>query len=207
MRCTSFYCNYVEQDNYEDPIVPALAIPQEGSQPLPSRTDKTGAEATKSLYESMKQANAQGEISRDLDVSDASIPIPQVQPKDLPRCPKCHEGLLRPGVVWFGEMLPNKVVGAVEEFIRESKKIDLMLVIGTSAKVYPAAGYVDRAREKGAKIAVINTDRADTPGGKTGSVNGDWFFEGDAGVIIPEILESVIGSLRGVGPAQSTGND
>lgn len=70
-----------------------------------------------------------------------------------------------------------------------------MLVIGTSSKVWPAAGYVDYAREKGARVAVINMDRNDAPGGANGLDAGDWFFEGDASEIVPEILKSVIGEV------------
>jgi len=92
-------------------------------------------------------------------------------------------------------MLPEKTIAAVHDFIVEPKKIDLILVIGTSAKVYPAAGYVDQARARGARVAVINTDRADAPRGHNGLIQGDWFFEGDAGVVVPEILKSVVGSI------------
>lgn len=127
----------------------------------------------------------------ELDISDDRVFIPDLQVQDLPQCPKCGNGLLRPGVVWFGEMLPDKTVSAIDEFISQSEKIDLILVIGTSSKVYPAAGYVDTAREKGARVAVVNMNRADVPGVRNGLGRGDWFFEGDAGVIVPEILKSV----------------
>lgn len=130
-----------------------------------------------------------------MDISDARAQIPKLPREQLPKCPHCHDGLLRPGVVWFGEMLPEVTIRAIEDFIDESEKIDLILVIGTSAKVFPAASYVERARDKGARVAVINTDRADTPGGAGGLVEGDWFFQGDAGVVLPEILKAVIGNL------------
>jgi NAD-dependent deacetylase sirtuin 5 len=66
-------------------------------------------------------------------------------------------------------------------------------VSGTSAKVYPAAGYVDLARRKGARVAIINMDENDIPAG--GLQDGDWFFQGDAAQIVPEILRSVIGEV------------
>lgn len=138
----------------------------------------------------MKEASFATE-SRELDISDDRVEIPQLQREDLPQCPKCGNGLLRPGVVWFGEMLPEKTITEIEEFIDKSEKIDLILVVGTSAKVYPAAGYVDTARAKGARVAVVNMDRADAPGGINGLKSGDWFFEGDAGVILPELLKCV----------------
>ncbi len=202
MKCTSFYCTHVEQ-NFTDPIAPALAIPQEGSQPNPSYSDKTGAEATSALYGSMKQANAERKASRDLDISDDRVEIPQIPIEDLPHCPKCGEGLLRPGVVWFGESLPEKTMMAVDEWMWRPEKIDLILVIGTSASVYPAAGYIDKARAKGARVAVINADKADTPGGENGLAKGDWFFQGDAGSVVPEILKTVIGDTSNTGTLQS----
>ena len=143
----------------------------------------------------MEEAGASTEPVKEPDISDVNVPIPDVSVNDLPHCPKCKEGVLRPGVVWFGEMLPKKALSAIQDFTNKPEKIDLMLVIGTSSKVYPAAGYVDIARAKGARVAVVNMDRADTPGGKNGLAKGDWFFEGDAGEIVPEILKSVVGEL------------
>ena len=184
VRCTSFYCDYSEQNNFEDPIVPSLALPTKASQPKPFNTDKSGAEATTSSHAATRNEQ------KELDISIATVPIADISTEDLPHCPKCRQGLLRPGVVWFGEMLPEKTITAVEEFIDSAKKIDLMLVIGTSAKVFPAAGYVDEARSKGARVAVINMERSGQ-----GLAPGDWFFEGDAGIILPKILESIIGDI------------
>src|SRR5688572_14041276 len=61
---------------------------------------------------------------------------------DLP--PRCECGaLLRPDVVWFGEMLPDDAVARAVSVIRAA---DLLLVIGTSGVVYPAAGFVSLHR-------------------------------------------------------------
>ncbi|KAL8736818.1 MAG: hypothetical protein Q9166_000184 [cf. Caloplaca sp. 2 TL-2023] len=190
VRCTAFYCDYSEQNNFTDPIVPALAIPKDSSQPLPSNIDKTGEEASKSLAAAMKESRA-SEEGKDLDISDAGIPIPSISPEDLPQCPKCQKGLLRPGVVWFGEALPVTTMSAVDKFVEKSH-IDLMLVIGTSAMVWPAARYVEEARYRGARVAVINMDKQD---GKRNLAEGDWFFHGDAGTILPDILHPVIGDI------------
>jgi NAD-dependent deacetylase sirtuin 5 len=75
----------------------------------------------------------------------------------------------------------------------EPEQIDLILVIGTSAKVYPAAGYVDSARMKGARVAIVNMDQNDVPAG--GLYKQDWFFQGDAAQIVPELLRGVIGEV------------
>lgn len=191
VRCTSFYCQFSEKDNFKDPIVPALEIPREMARLTPSASDKTGVEAARSLCNAMRDGTSAETESRELDISDDRVEIPHLRRDSLPQCPKCGNGLLRPGVVWFGEMLPEKTLTEIEIFIDESDKIDLILVVGTSAKVYPAAGYVDTARAKGARVAIVNIDRADTPGGMNGLKKGDWFFQGDAGVIVPELLKCV----------------
>ena len=141
----------------------------------------------------MHGAGSKHQKGKELDISDDRVEIPELSTDDLPQCPECGKGLLRPGVVWFGESLPEKVISEIDEFIKESRKIDLILVIGTSAKVYPAAGYIDEARAKGARVAVINMDKADT--GRGGLERGDWFFEGDASVLVPELLKSEIGDI------------
>ena len=141
----------------------------------------------------MHGAGSKDQTGKELDISDDRVEIPKLNTDDLPQCPACGNGLLRPGVVWFGESLPEKVLSDVDNFIEASRKIDLILVIGTSAKVYPAAGYIDEARAKGARVAVINMDKADT--GRGGLERGDWFFEGDASVLVPELLKSEIGDI------------
>ncbi|KAH8704932.1 putative SIR2 family histone deacetylase [Talaromyces proteolyticus] len=189
IRCTSFYCNYSRKDDFTDPIVPALAIPTEGAHPDPSTTDKTGEEATKALYDAMQ---AQPQRGRELDIADPNVPIPKLTADELPKCPQCS-GLLRPGVIWFGEALPQATIQTVNSWIRDSPKIDLILVIGTSSQVYPAAGYVHTAREKGARVAVIDMDQNNVL--KKSLTPNDWFFQGDAGEIVPKLLESVIGEI------------
>lgn len=70
-------------------------------------------------------------------VEQIARPAPDPFGKIPPRC-ECG-ALLRPDVVWFGEMLPE---GAFERAAREVREADLLLVIGTSGVVYPAAGLV-----------------------------------------------------------------
>jgi len=71
----------------------------------------------------------------------------------LPRC-ECG-GLLRPNVVWFGEALP---AGAYERAWEAAANAEVFIVAGTSAIVYPAAGLVDVARERGAFVVEVNPD-------------------------------------------------
>ncbi|KAL4795109.1 DHS-like NAD/FAD-binding domain-containing protein [Aspergillus venezuelensis] len=185
VKCTSFYCNYVKENELTDPIVPALAIPRGLREVKPKGEDKTGEEAPKEEKQQEKKKEEQ-----ELDISDERIPLNPIPREELPQCPECKEGLLRPGVVWFGEALPSQTLDYVDNWMDEGK-IDLMLVIGTSSKVWPAAGYVEQARGKGARIAVVNMDPNDM--GKGRFTSKDWFFQGDASVIVPEMFKGVIG--------------
>lgn len=74
-----------------------------------------------------------------------------------PRCPSCGSWL-RPDVVWFGEMLDPEQLARAEE---AAASCDLMLVIGTSGLVYPAAGLPALARRRGARVVVINPNESE----------------------------------------------
>ncbi|KAL8963849.1 MAG: hypothetical protein Q9183_004904, partial [Haloplaca sp. 2 TL-2023] len=95
IKCTDFYCNHLEKDNFTDPIVPALAIPEESSDPLPSATDKTGADASTSMATALKGSQS-AKKGKEADISDAAVPVPEIAVDDLPRCPDCKTGMLRP---------------------------------------------------------------------------------------------------------------
>jgi len=86
---------------------------------------------------------------------------------------------LRPGVVWFGEELPQGVWGRAVEACSRAK---ILLVIGTSAMVYPAAGLAQVARDAGAKVAVVNLE----PSGIDNLA--DWILRGPSGEILPRLL-------------------
>jgi NAD-dependent deacetylase len=69
-----------------------------------------------------------------------------------PRCPACN-AFLRPDVVWFEEMLPQD---ALERAERAAHACDLLLVVGTSGEVYPAASLPHYAKASGARVVEIN---------------------------------------------------
>lgn len=75
-------------------------------------------------------------------------------PTRPPRCAECGNPV-RPGVVWFGEMLPVAALSAAE-LLAES--CDVMLVVGTSGAVYPAAGLARHARRAGAQVLIVNPE-------------------------------------------------
>ncbi|MEZ5607060.1 MAG: NAD-dependent deacylase [Burkholderiaceae bacterium] len=78
--------------------------------------------------------------------------VEQAAPGRPPRCAQCGN-LVRPGVVWFGESLPAEVLAAAE---RAAKACNVMLVVGTSGAVYPAAGLAHLARAAGARVVIVN---------------------------------------------------
>ncbi len=85
---------------------------------------------------------------------DAPDDLPHGEP---PRCPACGDWL-RPDVVWFGELLDPRVLAAAEAAADEC---DVMLVVGTSGLVYPAAGLPARAARRDARIVIINPNESD----------------------------------------------
>jgi len=101
----------------------------------------------------------------------------------LPRLPpQCDcGGMARPGVVWFGEGLPQDTWNSAVEAARGA---ELLLVIGTSAVVYPAAGLVQLAQSAGAKVVEINV--AETPV----SAIVDFSWRASATIALPQLIQS-----------------
>lgn len=102
---------------------------------------------------------------------------------DYPPCPVCQAPMLRPDVVWFGEM-PYQM----DRIYRAIREADLFVSIGTSGAVYPAAGFVRDARELGARTLELNLERSE---------GSHWFHEsrqGRAGELVPAWVEEVLAS-------------
>lgn len=78
-------------------------------------------------------------------------------PGEPPACPSCGD-LLRPDVVWFGEMLDPELLDQAE---RLAGRCDVMLVVGTTGAVYPAAGLPLLAKRRGARIIIVNPNPSD----------------------------------------------
>ena len=70
----------------------------------------------------------------------------------MPKCPKCGK-VLKPAITFFGESLP---VEALREAVSEAQQADLMLVLGTSLTVYPAASLPEYTLRSGGKIVIVN---------------------------------------------------
>lgn len=97
-----------------------------------------------------------GQIAQDqwLDAPRACCDPEATEPGRPPRCPVCGN-LRRPAVVWFGEHLPAPALEAAE---RAARECELMLVVGTSGEVYPAAGLAFTAHQSGARVVILNPE-------------------------------------------------
>lgn len=84
-------------------------------------------------------------------------PAEPVARQTPPTCPQC-ENLIRPGVVWFGENLPQ---GEWERAEDRMRKADLVVIVGTSGVVHPAAGLPLVAKQAGAKILEISPEETE----------------------------------------------
>jgi NAD-dependent deacetylase len=73
----------------------------------------------------------------------------------LPRCPRCG-AVLKPGVVMFGELLPEAAVARATDLARAA---GLLLVVGSSLEVWPVAGLPEETLLHGGKLAIVNRDR------------------------------------------------
>ena len=106
-------------------------------------------------------------------VREAREPIPRLPP----RC-SC-EGLLRPDVVWFGEPLPYELL---KRSLRAVEACDLMIVVGTSGLVQPAASMADQALARGTPVVEVNLDPTPLTDRATHA------FQGKAGEILPKLV-------------------
>ncbi len=108
-------------------------------------------------------------------------PVDLLHPPALRTCPHCHDWL-RPAVVWFGETLPEQAWQQAENLARQC---DCLLVVGTSATVYPAAGLIHIARRHQARVIVINTQPSDASG------LADVELIGASGSLLPRLLDNL----------------
>ena len=97
-----------------------------------------------------------------------------------PRCLQCG-GAVRPGIVWFGESLP---VAALETAFAAAADCDLLLSVGTSGVVYPAAQVPEIALHNGATVVHVNPDPQALGG------TDEWLLAGAAGEILPALLQA-----------------
>jgi NAD-dependent deacetylase len=119
-----------------------------------------------------------GNIADDkwLDRPRACCTSGDIVPGRPPRCAVCGN-LRRPAVVWFGEMLPPNALHAAEE---AAQACELMLVVGTSGVVYPAAGL---ARATPGRVVIVNREPSELDDA------ADLVLRGGAAVLLPQLLQ------------------
>ncbi|KAJ3945394.1 uncharacterized protein N0V96_005426 [Colletotrichum fioriniae] len=165
IKCANPQCTYIDHNNTQDPLCPALA---------PASEDLADPTQT-------------------LPLLDPSKKLPAIDEADLPHCPSCKTGLLRPGVVWFGEALDDAMLDGVDAWIErgESRPHDRRRHVG--------AGVAGRgAHAAGARVCTVNPEAEDE--GQMGKVKrGDFAFGRDAAEVLPLLLEPVIGKMRADG--------
>ena len=125
--------------------------------------------------------NLQSVICMDCNytVPSSDVPLDRIPPS----CEKCN-GPVKPNAVFFGEAIPPDALSRADQ---ESSSCDLMLVVGTSAEVQPAASMPHIAKNAGAKVVEINI--SETP--FTGYVS-DYIIKGRAGDVLEKVLNEII---------------
>ena len=106
----------------------------------------------------------------------------------LPGCGQCDArgefALLRPHIVWFGETLDPVHMSQVEAFmLKASQHRFVFLAAGTSGAVYPAAGFVDAAKQFGAETWLVNAEPAEN------TTRFDQFVKGASGAVLPAVFQ------------------
>lgn len=122
-----------------------------------------------------------GELRRALCAACGARPELDADLEPRPPCAVCGERMLRPDVVWFGE-LPYEL-DRIEEAV---VACDVFVSIGTSGAVYPAAGYVALAAAFGARTVELNLDPSEA------AVPFDEVRSGRAGELVPSWVDEVL---------------
>ncbi len=119
------------------------------------------------IFEKIKELNLSGNSHKLLET--------------VPLCSHCG-GNLRPSIVLFGEQLPQEPITKSQRCLQEC---DLLIIVGTSAQVYPAASFPAIAKERGADIIEVNREFTPFTSISTCSLMGK------AGTILPLLMENI----------------
>ncbi len=99
-----------------------------------------------------------------------------------PLCPHCHRHKVRPDVVWFGETLNE---GNLQRAFNVASTCDVMLVVGTTGIVHPAARLPDIACQSGATVIEVN------PAESLITRIADIFLQGPSGEVLPMLVSAL----------------
>lgn len=109
------------------------------------------------------------------------VNLDYLNPSKFLACDKCTNSRVRPDIVWFGEM-PY----FLDDIYKSLRTVDLFISIGTSGVVYPAAGFLAEARERGARTIVNSLD-------EPGNLHPrDEFLPGRASEVVPALVERIL---------------
>lgn len=115
-----------------------------------------------------------------VETEDTRVPLPELPPM-------CGCGaMLRPGVVWFNEPLPPRAMSTAYGFVEAS---EVLLVVGTSCVVYPAASLVPAAVQGGLTVVEVNIERA-------AEFSGVITLPGPSGEVLPALWAAVVEQQR-----------
>lgn len=121
---------------------------------------------------------------------DCGFSRPMRRPETGPGAPRCDCGAaLKPDIVLFGELIP---AGAMLRAEAWAARADVVLVVGTSAQVYPAAALPEAAKARGALVIECNV----APTAFTRAMV-DVYLEGAAGAVLPRLADAVLESAAG----------
>jgi NAD-dependent deacetylase len=124
--------------------------------------------------------SSHGVICLDCEARFPRAEIDQLNRKHCPpSCPSCGGQFLKPTVVFFGEALPEAALRTAQSLALAA---DVVLIVGSSLQVYPAAGIPRLARQHGAQLCIINAEP--TPYDDVASV----VIHGKAGEVLPEVV-------------------
>jgi len=104
----------------------------------------------------------------------------EIAERRIPHCDACGK-ILKPSVIFFGESIPHHALHDAQKFAEEA---DVVLVIGTSAVVYPAISIPKIAKSRGAVIIEFNIEETELTASDT-----DIFINGSAGKTLPELVK------------------
>jgi NAD-dependent deacetylase len=136
--------------------------------------DKAGSERVIEVHGSIRTSSCQS--------CGASFPLDEVESlfgeDGAARCADC-EGPVKPDVVLFGELLPERAMAGAEAL---AARAELMLCVGSSLEVYPAAGLPSVALGRGGRLAVIT--KGPTPFDRDATVRMDGDVVADLGAVL-----------------------
>jgi NAD-dependent protein deacetylase/lipoamidase len=139
--------------------------------------ERAGSRAVVEVHGSIRTATCPGCGAR----HELETVLELLAEADAPACPACGE-IVKPDVVFFGELLPPEAIDRAYQLAREAK---LMLVVGSALEVHPIAGLPDETLRAGGRLAIVN--RGGTPYDSRARLR----IDGSAGEVLPAVVAAL----------------